>query len=221
MSKQTHQVVVLHGLGRSSRSMKKLAKALSRRGYRVFNLNYKGITGSYNSILSELHSELESLIDPTKIVHFVGHSFGGILIRGILVKETNWTFGRAVMLGTPNKGTETAKYISRHAIFKWFTPKVAKELTPDSHLIQSLAEPTIETGIIAGSQQFSYLVPVTWFYKKATNNAAGDGVVEIINTQCSNMSDFLELPLHHSFMMWDSQVIEQTLYFLGNGRFNR
>lgn len=75
--------------------------------------------------------------------------------------------------------------------------------------------------INAGNRPQSTLIPVTWFYKRATNDAPGDGVVEISNTQCRNMSDFIELPLHHSFMMWDSQLIEQTIHFLKSGQFKR
>ena len=215
------QVLLLHGLGRSPRSMHKLQKALQDSNYKVINAGYLGVLGDYKQILAQLTGKILAEIDPNQPLHFVGHSFGGLLIRGLLAQDNNWKLARCVMLGTPNQGTNTAAYMSSHAILKHFTPKVARQLAPGSELIRTLPEPSIETGIIAGNRSRSILVPVTWFYNRATDNAPGDGVVEISNTRCCNMSDFIELPLHHSFMMWDSQLIEQTIHFLKNGQFRR
>lgn len=221
MNEQTQQVILLHGLGRTPRSMTKLEKALNAQGYRVFNVGYSGLIDSYQQILDKLVIKLKSWVDPERPVHFVGHSFGGILIRGILAENIEWKIGRCVMLGSPNKGTSTASYMLNHPILKLFTPNVAKDLIPKSDLISRLPEPQIETGIIAGNKQYSLIVPVTWFYKTATDNAPGDGVVELYNTQCRKMSDFIVLPLHHSFMMWDSQLIEQVIHFLQFAKFRR
>ncbi len=215
------QVILLHGLGRSPCSMRKLEKALLASGFRVFNIGYLGVSGDYQQILDRVTAKAFSLVDPETPVHFIGHSFGGILIRGLLAQDNNWNLGRCVMLGTPNRGSNTAAFMSSHPILKYFTPKVAKQLIPSSKLIRSLPEPEIKTGIIAGNKSKSLLIPVTWFYDRATNNAPGDGVVEISNTQCRKMSDFIELPLHHSFMMWDSELIEQSINFIENGHFKR
>ncbi|MBV1910488.1 MAG: alpha/beta hydrolase [Kangiellaceae bacterium] len=214
------QIILLHGLGRSPRSMRKLERALKNQGYRVLNAGYPGVSKGYQEILTGLLSTLNQWIDASLPVHFIGHSFGGILIRGLLAESPQWNIGRCVMLGSPNKGTATATYMLNHPVLKYFTPKVTHDLTPDSELIRHLPEPSIETGIIAGDQPSSILVPVTWFYKTATNNAPGDGVVELYNTQCRKMSDFIVLPLHHSFMMWDSQLIEQVIHFLQYARFS-
>ncbi len=220
LSQNQQQVVLLHGLGRSAGSMRKLEKALIKQGYRVFNPGYAGITGSYDSILKKLMAQLHDWVIPQNTLHFVGHSFGGILIRGILsVCSNTWQLGNCVMLGTPNQGTQTAQFMTNHPILKYFTPVVAKQLLPTSELIRELPEPPLPTGVIAGSQSRSLLVPVTWFYKAATNNAPGDGVVEINNTRCRKMSDFIVMPLHHSFMMWDSQLIRQVIHFLKFARF--
>ncbi len=161
-------------------------------------------------------------------INFVGHSFGGILIRGLLEKRSEWlpkdvsdlNNSRCIMLGTPNQGTAIANFMTEHFIFKHFSPKVSQELVVNSRLIANLPEPNIETGIIAGDKNFTPLIPVTWFYKKASQNAPGDGIVEIANTQCKNMTDFIVMPLHHSFMMWNNSLVEQCLSFLKHGRFD-
>lgn len=219
MSSMDQQIILLHGLGRSPRSMRKIELALKKQGYRVKNAGYNGISDNFEQILHQILEKIEPWIDPDKPVNFVGHSFGGILIRGILAKKHPWKFGRCVMLGTPNKGTSIASYVVSHGFLKYFTPNVTHELVPDSELIKNLPEPHIETGIIAGSKQYNPIIPVSWLYKKATDNAPGDGVVEVSNTECRNMSDFILLPLHHSFMIWDSPLIKQIIHFLQYGCF--
>jgi len=214
-----HQIILLHGLGRSPRSMLKIERALKKQFYRVLNVGYSPLTGNFEQILNQLLEKIEPWVDPSVPVHFVGHSFGGILIRGILARQYDWNFGRCVMLGSPNKGTSIASYAINHRLLKHFTPTITQQLTPDSELIQDLPEPTIETGIIAGNKKYNPVIPVTWFYKTATNDAPGDGVVELSNTQCRIMADFIVLPLHHSFMMWDSQLIKQVMHFLENACF--
>ena len=213
------QIIILHGLGRTPISMQKIKKALDSQGYKVLNIGYSVLSASFEDALSQILEKIDNWIEPDKTVHLVGHSFGGILIRGILAKRKDFKYGRCVMIGSPNKGTAIASYVLSHKVLKHITPPVTKELTPDSELLKLLPEPEIETGIIAGSKPYNLVIPVSWFYKKATNNAPGDGVVEISNTQCSNMSDFIIMPLHHSFMMWNSELIEQISHFLKHASF--
>lgn len=219
MNNLQQQVIVLHGLGRSPMSMRRIEKQLNDEGYRVLNIDYPGVSGTIDSILPNLLERIENWLNPNAVVHYVGHSFGGILTRLIIDSKPEWKQGRCVMLGTPNQGSLMASYMTSHPLMKHFSPKLAQYISPDSEFIQQLPELTIPTGIIAGSQQFSWLVPVSWFYQAATNGAPGDGVVETTNTQCRNMSDFILMPLHHSFMMWDSQLITQVKNFLSEGKF--
>ncbi|TQV85378.1 esterase/lipase family protein [Aliikangiella coralliicola] len=215
----THQVVLLHGLGRSPRSMKKLQHTLENDGYLVRNLGYNSLLDSYQEILEALDNKISEWVNPHWPIHFVGHSFGGILIRGLLARHPEWNKGRCVMLGSPNKGTKTASFMLSHWWFRHFVPKVTSDLTPGSELLNSLPEPEIETGIIAGNVNYSIVIPVSWYYKRATGNEPGDGVVELSNTQCSNMADFIIMPLHHSFMTWDSELLKQVIHFIENGHF--
>ena len=215
------QVVLLHGLGRSPRSMGKLAQQLEQQGYRVFNPGYNSLLDSYQKILAALDLKISEWLDPSLAVHFVGHSFGGILIRGLLAAHPEWNKGRVVMLGSPNQGTKTASFMLSHWWFKYFVPKVTADLAPGSQLLESLPEPEVDTGIIAGSVKYSLVIPVSWYYKKATNNAPGDGVVELSNTQCRTMADFIVMPLHHSFMTWDSELVKQVTHFLEHGHFTK
>jgi hypothetical protein len=219
MNNKSAQIILLHGLGRTPISMAKLAQTLQDLGYRVYSPIYNSLSDSYQEILESLDEKITDWVDPRYPIHFVGHSFGGILIRGLLANHPEWNKGRCVMLGSPNKGTKTASFMLSHWWYKHFVPKVTADLEPDSELMKSLPEPEIETGIIAGNVDFNIAIPVSWYYKRATDNAPGDGVVELSNTQCSNMTDFIIMPLHHSFMTWDSELLQQVIHFIENGRF--
>jgi triacylglycerol lipase len=200
--------------------MGKLAIALQNEGYRVYAPIYNSVSDSYQEILQSLDKKISEWIDIESEISFVGHSFGGILIRGLLDKHPEWQAKRCVMLGSPNQGTKTASYMLSHWWYKHFVPKVTHDLEPDSELMKTLPEPEIETGIIAGNVKFNLVIPVSWYYKKATNDAPGDGVVELSNTQCSTMTDFIIMPLHHSFMTWDSELLKEVLHFIAHGRFS-
>ncbi len=219
MNKIKEQVVLIHGLGRSASSMNKIKRALTEQGYHILSVGYSSSLKNFELILEQCLSQITPWINTIKPVHFIGHSFGGIIIRGILAKQYNWKIKSCIMLGTPNKGTRVASYISSHWLLKYFCPKITAQLSPQSNLINQLLEPEITTGIIAGTKSFHLLLPITWFYKKATNNKPGDGVVELFNTRCSNMSDFIALPLHHSLMMWNSVLIKHIVHFLQTKKF--
>jgi hypothetical protein len=45
--------------------------------------------------------------------------------------------------------------------------------------------------------------------------------VAVAETIVPGMMDFLEMPVGHTFMMWDDEVIAQVLFFLEHGHFQR
>jgi hypothetical protein len=49
---------------------------------------------------------------------------------------------------------------------------------------------------------------------------ADDGKVSIAHAKVDGMQDFLVLPYTHITIMKQDEVIEQSLYFLRNGRFD-
>jgi len=213
------QVIILHGLMRSPLSLGKLVKHIESKGYRTYSPAYNSLVDNYQDILERLDKKISNWLDTEQPVYFVGHSFGGLLIRGLLARHPQWNSKRCVMLGTPNKGAKIASFMLSHWWFKYFIPKVTADLKPDSAVIKNLPEPEIETGIIAGNINYSIVIPASWYYKKATDNEPGDGIVELSTTKVDTMADFIIMPLHHSFMMWNQDLLDQVSHFLEYGRF--
>ncbi len=72
-------VVLLHGMGRTHRSMIKMQKTLSNEGYAVVNLPYNSSSGTIEKIVKRLEREIPAkCIIPSKTINCVnkeGQSF--------------------------------------------------------------------------------------------------------------------------------------------------
>jgi pimeloyl-ACP methyl ester carboxylesterase len=215
-------VIVMHGLIRSRESMNKLCKHLRKHGdWTVLNVAYPTTRRPVAEHAGSLARIIENL-DGVDTIHFVGHSLGNIVIRHYLADRINRAggggkcdprFGRMVMLGPPNHGSKVAASLSQNALFTIINGTPGKELGADwNKLKENLATPPMEFGIIAGGRRdqsgFNPLLP-----------GDDDGTVSVRSTRLAGASDFVILPVMHSFMMDNEKVMQCTLRFLQSGYF--
>lgn len=210
-------VIVLHGLARSALPMEKLAVAARRQGYAVTNLGYPSTTARVEALveahLAPVVSEL--LATGAQRIHFLTHSMGGILLRHFMSTHPIPELGRVVMLGPPNRGSELVDKFGWLPAFHWIYGPAGRQLGtgPDS-MPSRLPPVSYPVGVIAGSATISPLY--SWIIP-----GRDDGKVAVSRTQVQGMSDFIELPVNHTWMMRNDEVIRQSLYFLREGRFDR
>jgi triacylglycerol lipase len=208
-------VVLLHGLGRSTASMKRLEWTLTRRGYRVVNVSYPSTKVSVQeaaanslTIISRIQNQ-----DPDAKVHFVTHSMGGIVLREYLANHRMKNLGRVVMIAPPNQGSQLADKLQRHKLYRFLTGPAGQQLGTGAALLpRKLGAADFELGVIAGDRSlnplFSAIIPGT-----------DDGKVSVANTRLEGMSDFVVLHASHTWLPWRRSVGKATARFLESGQF--
>ena len=207
-------VVLIHGLGRTSDSMKSMAEHLSGQGFRVVKLDYPSTEEAPDALVAHVAAEVQRCCAKARRVHFVAHSLGGILVRAHLARGPLPNLGRVVMLAPPNRGSEIVDAWGDSPLFAWALGPTAKELGTDAESFPNrLPAPDYEVGVIAGTDSInpvgSALIP-----------GQSDGTVSVESTQLPGMTDFVTAPVSHTFIMNSEEVQDQVVRFLKRGRFS-
>jgi len=210
---QADSVILLHGLARSNRSMKKLEMALLEAGYSVHNVSYASTRKHIEQLADEAIGEALKLCPADRKLHFVTHSLGGILVRQYLLHHEIENLGRVVMLGPPNKGSEVVDKLRDFPGFHFINGDAGLELgTGESSVPNRLGAANFDLGIIAGTRSINLIL-------SRMIDGVDDGKVSVENTKLEGMHDHLEMEVTHPFMMRNNKVIEQVIHYLESGRF--
>ena len=208
-------VVLLHGLGRLSNSMSELETKLTPAGYSVANIKYPSRSHPIDVLavdaigrgLTQCRGERKSEI------HFITHSLGGILLRYYLSQNTIPELGRVVMLGPPNQGSEIVDGLLPLPGFGFIGGPAGVALgTGEGSIIDSLGPVDFNLGIIAGSTNIN---PLEFLFIAGPS----DSIVSIESTKVRGMNAHIVLPVTHTFMMRNNEVIEQAIHYLKTGSF--
>ncbi|GAK59062.1 hypothetical protein U27_06038 [Candidatus Vecturithrix granuli] len=210
-------VILVHGLGRTWRSMKASQRFFVQQGYQVINLKYPSTKYPIETLSQDFLRPViyERCIDQTKKIHFVTHSMGGILVRYYLRTEKPQNLGRVVMLAPPNQGSEVVDWEKHWWIFRRFLGPAGQQLGTDADSLPLRLGPiNFELGVIAGNRS---LEP----FHSMMIQGPDDGKVAVERTKVAGMQDFLVLPHTHTFLMRNRDALQQAEYFLRTGKFQR
>ncbi|MDW7772855.1 MAG: alpha/beta hydrolase [Desulfobulbaceae bacterium] len=209
------QVVLLHGLARTSRSMARLEKYLSVRGYRVVNIDYPSRKHRIDELAKMVRKEVVAKTRNGEKVHFITHSMGGIILCSIQQNDPLPNLGRVVMLSPPNQGSEVVDVLGNLSLFRFTNGPAGREIGTDEQSIpQQLGKIDFELGVITGDRSINWinslLIP-----------GKDDGKVSIESAKIEGMADFRVVHVSHPFIMKDEKVMNECLHFLRNGFFSR
>lgn len=199
-------IVLIHGLMRTSLSMRPLKSFLEDYGYQVYLYSYPSARYSIQQHGVRLQRFIDDLIakNPGKKINFITHSLGGIITREAVSKLKSKQvkqIGCLIMLAPPNQGSALAKLSTK--IFPLFTTPIkplAELSSEQSSYVHRVPVPKIKMAIIAG--KYDAKVPPEY--------ARLDGQMEpmVINT-------------NHMVIMNNSKVRELILQFLAKGKFKK
>jgi pimeloyl-ACP methyl ester carboxylesterase len=207
-------VVLVHGLWMNGLELAVLGHRLrGEHGYDVRTFSYATMSGSATDVCRSLAAFASGAAEEGRVVHFVGHSLGGVLVYRTLSEFGSGKFaGNAVLLGSPVNGSKAARGAAR---FQALRPLLGP------HVLSELADPPPRRwagrnrmGAIAGTLR----VGTGQFF--AHFDEDNDGTVGVSETRIPGLADHLVLPHSHFGMLAARDVAEQVAHFLRNGCFH-
>lgn len=203
-------VVLIHGMVRSSKSLHAMEKPFSEAGYQVFAFDYPSTRLTIPESAEFLRRSLSSL-EGIEEINFVVHSMGGLVVRAYLQQECDPRIHRMVMLGVPNRGAHLADRLKENVLFRSILGPAGQQLiSATDGFIASLPVPDFEFAVIAGGRGtpngYNPLIP-----------GDDDATVSVESTRLPGATDFIQLPVLHTLMMGNPDVVASSLRFVTTG----
>ena len=192
-----HLVVLLHGLGRTRRSLGRMDRALRGAGLTTLPLSYPSMRQSIEQHAATVAERLDAIATPAKL-SFVTHSLGGLIVRQLFTIDASWrsAITRIVMLAPPNKGASLASTLDRGGL--------VRGIMGPSYV--QIAQGYAETLPIPG-------VPFV-IYAGDAPGVPGDGLLKVEETKLDGALEHHVVPVIHTFIMNHPTVIRGTTAFL-------
>ncbi|GMQ90666.1 MAG: alpha/beta hydrolase [Gammaproteobacteria bacterium] len=205
-------MVLVHGLWLSGWCLLGLHRYLQRCGFDARH------TFSYPSVSDNLLENAEALnrylrTFDVPVLHLVGHSLGGLVIRALFQQHPEQPRGRIVTLGTPHRGSHPASVLARTRLGRKITGRSIQQLL--AGMPEYWASPERDFGIIAGDLSIGMGRLFPGLVKP------NDGVVALAETRFPGATDHITLHVSHTALVMSSQAAHQVCYFLKNGCFER
>jgi len=208
-------VILLHGLARSSSSMNVMERRLHRAGFTVVNVDYPSTDAPIASLAKAYLPPAIAGCRDAPHIHFVTHSMGGILLRQWAAEHAIPKAGRAVLLGAPNGGSEIVDTFGAWDLFAVINGPAGLELAtgPNGTPAKLPDALPMDALLIAGSISLN---PVY----SALIEGDNDGKVSVTSAFAMKAKEKIILPVSHTWMMMNGEVIDATLSFLKTGASN-
>jgi len=206
-------VVLLHGIARTARSLRRIERSLQQAGFATLNLDYASRKKTLEVLAEDIHPQVSAFADACAgPVHFVTHSMGGLLARVYIARHRPARLGRVVMLGTPNGGSEVADRLKSFQLYRAFYGPAGLQLTTDAALA-TLPSIDYPVGVVAGTRT---LDPIASYFILPRPN---DGRVSVQSSKLDRMTDHVTIETPHNGLIRHAAATAQTIAFLRAGQF--
>jgi pimeloyl-ACP methyl ester carboxylesterase len=203
--------VFVHGLWLNGAEFTLLRRRVARaQGFETHRFSYPTVRGSMDDTVESLRSFVARL--DAERIHFVGHSFGGVVLCRYFQKHPCERPGRVVILGSPLTGSRSARTVAKNALMRrMIGPLVNAELVNDCDPRTWACQN--ELGVIAGTTAMGLGRLFTKFDEDF------DGTVAVSETKLPGHKAHLALPVSHMGMLANAGVARQVGEFLAHGQF--
>ena len=210
-------VILIHGLGRTSQIMAKMADYLQSQGYRVHNIDYPSTRYTIEELTDQLAQQIAQRQVVAQPLHFVANSMGALILHCYIKQYRPENLGRVVALGPPYHGSVIIDHLGKYRWYQKLHGPAALQLTTGPQgICHRLGPATYELGVIAGDRYFI----LDWFFAKFWLAQPNDGKVAVASTYIEGYRDHIVLPVNHVFMPEFPSVIHQSACFLRDGHFS-
>jgi hypothetical protein len=174
-------------------SMALMSRRLEPHGFRIRTFGYR-------SVSDDLTTNARALL-----------RFIGVVIAAALAEAVPERVGRVVLLGSPLRGSLTARRLSRFPGGRRFIGACLCELHARGGLTAWRAP--VEVGSIAGQAGLGVGRLFGAF------PGPNDGTVAVAETKLDGLTDHVVLPVAHTALVWSKAVADEAEHFLLHGRF--
>lgn len=190
-----------------------LARRLKNANFDVRVIGYPSWSWPLDRIADHVHLQLAG---DERRLHFVGHSMGGLILRAYLTRYKPARLGRAVMLGTPNSGSELADLVHDLGLHGPILNRAGPCLRTRRPTSVDTCLGTVDypLGVIAGDRSPNPLANIIF-------HAPNDGMVSVAATHVPGQTDHLVMPVQHATLIYSRPVANQIIHFLRTGEFER
>lgn len=199
------RVLLVHGLWNSPWWLLPLARRLRGHGFEVEGFGYPSILGGAGPALETLAARLRD--GPPR--HLVGHSLGGLLAVEVLRREPELPVPRVVCLGSPLRGSATARALAGRRALAWALGRSAPMLLDGCQAWRG----TAQLGLIAGD------VPRGVGRLLAAVGADSDGTVALAETRLPGATACCRVAASHTGLVLSAEAARQAATFLRSGAF--
>ena len=202
-------VVLVNGLWMPGAVLWLLARRLRRAGFRVYTFTYPSVRQDLQANAQQLQLFLWNV--PGDVVHLVGFSLGGLVLRALFHFYPAQRPGRIALLGSPQQDSRAARALAGSRFGRRLLGHSMADL--NAGVPQAWPWPRRDTGVIAGTAAFGLGCLITPL------PPPHDGTVSMDETTLPEAGDRVVLPVTHFGMLLSGKVAREVAQFLRSSRF--
>ena len=207
MTDRKPQVLLIHGLLNADWWLRPLASRLRGEGFETALFGYSSVLDGPERAVPKLLERLRR--QPMDAL--VGHSLGGLIALESLRQAPELAVSRVVCLGSPLRGSQTARNIAARP---WARPLLGRS-APMLASGMSGWNGQAQVGVVAGDVARGLGRLFSRF------DGASDGTVGLEETRLDGVADHCVVHCSHTGLVFSADAVAQAAAFLRDGRFRR